>query len=394
MTFAMRAIEVRERKNGTKAFRLKWFNSDLGDEDTATLDSITEAEMYRAKLLVYGGRRPEVVEKEEPEVSQITLAQYAPSVISLAKGSARYKADNRKAFDKHIAPTLGGLAVAEIGWEDIVAWQEKLLANGVSAKSIKTYRSSILSPIFKRAMHSGGRNEPPIRTHPSPLLLAPIPEDDDQYEAEIVTGDEVGILFRLAYLINSGVANVLFFMLATGWRWGEVRCLQVNAINFERGAVIVRRVFARDENSQEYVRKNKAKSKKSTGRAVPVPEPIIEMLRRLCEGKGFNDFVFVNPSGVPWPHSTFHKNWVRILKAAKKDGFPDKHVTPHGLRHSFLTHLRQSEIDVGSLQVLAGHSTPQMTEHYTKNLDLSTSRRVREATGALIANVIPIRKSA
>jgi len=42
-------------------------------------------------------------------------------------------------------------------------------------------------------------------------------------------------------------------------------------------------------------------------------------------------------------------------------GLVDFHVTPHLLRHSYITRLCASGMDIKKLQYLAGHSTVQMT---------------------------------
>jgi integrase/recombinase XerD len=52
-----------------------------------------------------------------------------------------------------------------------------------------------------------------------------------------------------------------------------------------------------------------------------------------------------------------------IRKAAKHAGIK-KNAHTHTLRHSFATHLIQNGYDIGSVQSLLGHESPQTTMRY------------------------------
>jgi integrase len=385
--------EIRFRKNGTPAWRQKWINPDTGKELSTTFDDVDVCDKFRAELVLHG--RP--TETFSNNQAAITLDEYAPIVIAASKGSPKYKKDNLRDYRAHVSPHLGKMRVADIGWGAISDWQNKLIANGLSYKSIDTYRQSILSPVFMRAQRRGPNNEEPIRKDGSPLRDAPLPTNPNPYRADIVTTEEASLFFQAAHSVSESVTYMLLFMFSTGFRWGEVTALRVGAINFINGTVTMLRVSALDENNQRY-EKTRGKSKESTDRIVPLPEFAVEVLRAVCEGRGYNDYVFVNAAGRPWPRSSFANIWTRILVAAHAAGFPPKeNLTPHGMRHSYMTHLGQNQIGDRSMMKVAGWVTPNMAKRYTEHLDVTATGHVRAAANSLVnelANVIPIRKSA
>ena len=64
--------------------------------------------------------------------------------------------------------------------------------------------------------------------------------------------------------------------------------------------------------------------------------------------------------GSTWRPDTYRN---QIIRAAKKAGVP--HWTPYQMRHTNLTHIRQS-LGIEYSQALGGHSTRQMAEHYAR----------------------------
>jgi integrase/recombinase XerD len=142
---------------------------------------------------------------------------------------------------------------------------------------------------------------------------------------------------------------MLELLYATGLRVSELVGLKGSGINLEAG----------------YVR---TMGKGSKERLVPVGDMALQALRdylsagrgRLAK-KGPSPFLFLNLRGKPLTRQGFWK----ILKQYGRMAGIKKRITPHGLRHSFATHLLEGGADLRSVQVMLGHADISTTQIYT-----------------------------
>ena len=90
--------------------------------------------------------------------------------------------------------------------------------------------------------------------------------------------------------------------------------------------------------------------------------------RYLAEGRpalvGKRDIVplFVGRGGEQMTRQQF---WSLVKTLAKRAEIDAAKVSPHGLRHSFATHLLNHGADLRALQMLLGHSSLSTTQIYT-----------------------------
>jgi integrase/recombinase XerD len=139
-------------------------------------------------------------------------------------------------------------------------------------------------------------------------------------------------------------------MYAAGLRVSELVSLPSAAVNLRRGVLRVM-------------------GKGSKERLVPMGEEAQHWLERyLAEGRpvlvGKRDVLplFVGRAGEPMTRQQF---WSLVKALAKRAGIDAAKVSPHGLRHSFATHLLNHGADLRALQMLLGHSSLSTTQIYT-----------------------------
>jgi len=144
---------------------------------------------------------------------------------------------------------------------------------------------------------------------------------------------------------------MLELMYATGLRVSELVGLPAQAVNLRQGAVRVT-------------------GKGSRERLVPIGEEAQHWLERyasnargLLLGKARTaPHLFVDAGGEVLTRQQF---WSTVKRMAVLAGIEPARISPHGLRHSFATHLLNHGADLRALQMLLGHSSLSTTQIYT-----------------------------
>jgi integrase/recombinase XerD len=139
-------------------------------------------------------------------------------------------------------------------------------------------------------------------------------------------------------------------MYAAGLRVSELVSLPSAAVNLRQGVLRVM-------------------GKGSKERLVPMGEEAQHWLERYLDvarptlvGKRVVEPLFVSRQGEAMSRQQF---WGLVKKLAARAGIDPSKVSPHGLRHSFATHLLNHGADLRALQMLLGHSSLSTTQIYT-----------------------------
>ncbi|MDR0356424.1 MAG: tyrosine recombinase XerC [Deltaproteobacteria bacterium] len=153
---------------------------------------------------------------------------------------------------------------------------------------------------------------------------------------------------------------------SSGLRVSELTALDLGDLDFPETRVLVRR------------------GKGGKDRLVPVGEPAVLALKAWLDVRPN----FTPPLASDQTQAVFlgrrgsrlqDREARRILeKRLTKAGLAANHISPHGLRHSFATHLLEAGADLKSIQDMLGHANLGTTQRYT-HLNLEALQKAYQA---------------
>lgn len=158
------------------------------------------------------------------------------------------------------------------------------------------------------------------------------------------------------FSVTTNIKHLLALQLAYGMglRVSETVNIKVRDIDSERMVVHIRG----------------AKGKKD--RYVPLPESLLELLRRYYLEYRPEDYLLEGQYGGQYSKVSVQ----HIFKTAMRKARIYKTIGIHGLRHSYATHLLESGADMRFIQELLGHNSIKTTQIYTKVTPRSLSKIV------------------
>ena len=109
-------------------------------------------------------------------------------------------------------------------------------------------------------------------------------------------------------------------------------------------------------------------SKRGVNVAVPLHSILIDALAHRPESSAVQ--IAVNSYGEPWTESGFNSSWRTFKKALETEGLVGPGLTPHGLRHTLGTRLREAGADDRTIADILGQKSVSMARHYSENAAL------------------------
>lgn len=166
-------------------------------------------------------------------------------------------------------------------------------------------------------------------------------KEDKREPGQVITEDEFR---RMIDAADATWRDRIILGWYTGMRPGEVRCLQKSRVDFGGGIIRLTEDDTKTHMAREFV----------------VPREAMEVLRRL---KVASDSMFFFPSKGDGskPMSTNHRRWAALLRRAGID----RNITPHDLRHTYVTRqLQRPELPPLVLCFAVGMSLEEMQKTY------------------------------
>lgn len=343
------------------------------------------------RVALYSKSREELYEKEQDALERIDSASFnrkSPTVEEycekwLVMQSVHVRdttmVDYTSKVRRHIISELGDMKMTEVTLDDI-----KLAMATVGDKSASVYKSVtvLYKQIFKSALDSRIIDKDPT------LYLEAKGGGIPQKEKKALTDEQAERLLAAV----EGLQTHTFIMLGlyAGLRREEILALKWDSVHLEEKApyLTVRRAWHHEHNRPVILDELKTSSSR---RNIPLPDSLIECLREVKK-TSTSEYVIANRDGEPLSYTQYKRLWtfvetrtvgvktyyryengVRVkhtfeAKLGEKAAHNGKvvysldfEVTPHQLRHTYITNLIHADVDPKTVQYLAGHSRSKIT---------------------------------
>jgi len=191
-------------------------------------------------------------------------------------------------------------------------------------------------------------NEKIIKDNPTKGIPSPKVESK---EPNYLTEKEIK---KLMSVVGNGRDEVIMKTLVeTGMRLSELHQLNVQDVNIKERAVRLKRKGNKEQT-------------------IPINDNLTALLKTFIKNRQSTEPLILSKFG-----KRMSKRRLRILvkNYFRKANINKSHISVHSLRHSFCVRLLEKDVDLRTIQILAGHSSITSTERY---LHVSNERLRKE----------------
>lgn len=335
----------------------------------------TPEELTEKIAIVQRQIEEEVYRRDNP-----TVKDYSEKWLTMQAAHIRTTtlADYTSKVKIYIIEPMGNKYMAEVTPDDV-----KMAISKAASRSASIYRSvqMLYKMIFSSALESRIIDDNPCKNLNPKGGKAP-------KEKQALTKEQVSTLLDAI----RGLPPYPFVMLClyAGLRREEALALQWDSVFLEGSAphISVCRAWHTEHNRPVILTDLKTKASK---RIIPIPPQLVGCLKAVKE-TSHSEYVIANRDGEPlsgtqwarlWKYvtvrSTKERTYTRYVKGQKikhtvtpvlgEQAAHNKNVvysmdfqvTPHQLRHTYITNLLLAGVDVKTVQVLAGHEHAKIT---------------------------------
>ena len=358
--------------NGTQYYRTRVLDAD-GKQ--VSLYAPTCEELYQKELKTRRQIEEIIFKRKHP-----TVAEYCEKwlLMQSAKVSPATLRSYTINMNKYIVEPLGSMYLSDVTADDI-----RLALIPLTTKSAGLY--STVNMLLKCVFYSAERSQL-LDYNPCEGISAKGGKQAKKKDA--LTDEQTKLLLDTV----KELPPYTFIMIAlySGLRREEILGLQWDCVFLDTPApyISVRRAWRTEHNRPVISTTLKTKAAR---RDVPIPKCLVDRLREVKE-ESISEYVIADSEGQPLSASQFQRVWEYVtVRTAKPRNYYkyvngqsikytvtptlgghqknnpklvyaiDFDVTPHQLRHTYITNLLYAGVDPKTVQYLAGHENSKTT---------------------------------
>lgn len=315
-------------------------------------DAKAKAEQYKINQAVFE------VTGEHSEPNVMTFETWEQKWLDTYKKGVVKEHTYRSNIEKYLIPYFGKAHIAKIQQIDIQKYFNQVEYNGEPfAKSTLDKQKMILKSIFDAAIDNDLCYKNPVKN----IKYQRVAQQEERFA---YTKEEAS---RCEEYAKQHDKKDIVIMLNTGVRRSELFGLKWSDINFERRVIHIERAVTQTKGD---VIVDKPKTKTSI-RTIPLSATFTEYLQQFA---GQSDYFVIGNKKNPFSVSTYSKHFKQFMhKMSDETGLIP--LSPHELRHTYGTILRESGVDIYTIQKVMGHSDISVNASIYVHNDLDVLRR-------------------
>ncbi|MCH5296459.1 MAG: site-specific integrase [Ruminococcus sp.] len=385
-------------RKGTQYYRTRIFDAD---GKRVSLYALTCEELYQKEQEARRQVEDIIFRRANP-----TVAEYCEKwlLMQSAKVSAATLRGYTINMNNYIVKPLGHMYLSDVTADDI-----RLALVPVSKKSAGLYNT--VNMLFKCIFYSAERSEL-LDYNPSAGISAKGGKPAKKKEA--LTDEQVKQLLDTV----KGLPPYVFIMIGlySGLRREEALALQWDCVFLDVPTpyISVKRAWRAEHNRPVISTTLKTKAAK---RDIPIPQCLVDCLREAKKAS-ISPYVIADSKGQPLSYSQFQRVWQYVIVRSTKERTYYKYVngqsikytvtptpggsqknnpkivysldfevTPHQLRHTYITNLLYFGVDPKTVQYLAGHENSKTTMDIYAKIKYNKPEELLETVNAAFQQV-------